>query len=198
MKDGDALQADQLYQSFLQTTDEAESQSLLTRLLSECADPVIKEIIAYKLRAAFDGARDTQEAEDIYHNVVISLLTRLRACQQQSEANRIGNFRSYVATITYNACANHLREKYPQRHILKNRLRYFLTHEAGFALWESGPWLCGFASWPADRKAAAGSHSLGVLRDQVKGFPSAGATVEDLGRTRLKELLTQLFDKLGQ
>src|SRR5687768_2192042 len=127
MNEQRAVQSDELLQSFLQATDEAEAQSLMARLISECADPVIKEIIGYKMRAPFDKA----ETEDIYNNVVMSLLTRLRACKRQSETDSIHNFRSYVATISYHACANLLREKYPQRHILKNRLRYFLTHEAG-------------------------------------------------------------------
>lgn len=143
MNEPRAGKSDELLRSFLQATDEAESQGLMARLINEQADPLIKEIIAYKLRPSFDGANDAQESEDVYNNVLMSLLKRLRLAKQQPENQVINNFRGYVATITYNACANLLREKYPQRHILKNRLRYFLTHEAGFALWERQPreWL---------------------------------------------------------
>jgi RNA polymerase sigma factor (sigma-70 family) len=198
MSEQRAVQADELYQSFLQATDEAESQSLMARLISDCADPVIKEIIGYKMRASFDGALDAQETEDVYNNVVLSLLTRLRAFKLQGDHHSINNFRSYVATITYHACSNHLREKYPQRHILKNRLRYFLTHEAGFALWESQDreWLCGFTTWQASYQSAVGADQLQALRAHPEVILSSSLLVEDLHRTKLKELLTMIFEHL--
>jgi RNA polymerase sigma factor (sigma-70 family) len=198
MSEQRAVQADEFYQSFLQATDEAESQSLMARLISDCADPVIKEIIGYKMRASFDGALDAQETEDVYNNVVLSLLTRLRAFKLQGDNHAINNFRSYVATITYHACSNHLREKYPQRHILKNRLRYFLTHEAGFALWESQDrqWLCGFTTWQASDQSAVGAYHLQALRAHPEVILSSSLLVEDLHRTKLKELLTTIFEHL--
>jgi hypothetical protein len=45
-----AVQADELLQSFLQAIDEIMSQSLGVHLINECANPVIKEIIDYKMR----------------------------------------------------------------------------------------------------------------------------------------------------
>jgi RNA polymerase sigma factor (sigma-70 family) len=195
-----AVQADELLQSFLQAADETMSQSLVARLINECANPLIKEIIGYKMRASFDEASDKQESEDVYNNVLISLLTRLRLAKLQPENNLINNFRSYVATITYNACANLLREKYPQRHILKNRLRYFLTHETGFALWENEQreWYCGFETWQASRKPLAGLQQLQSLRENLKQSLLSGYVVENLHRTKLKELLTTVFNQLEQ
>jgi DNA-directed RNA polymerase specialized sigma24 family protein len=194
MNEQRAVQSDELLQSFLQATDEAEAQSLMARLISECADPVIKEIIGYKMRAPFDKA----ESEDIYNNVVMSLLTRLRACNRQSETDSIHNFRSYVATISYHACANLLREKYPQRHILKNRLRYFLTHEAGFALWENKErqWLCGLTVWQTSRQSPVSSYRLQSLREQPDVIFTSGLLIEDLHRRKLRELLTRVFEQL--
>lgn len=194
MNEQRAVQSEELLQSFLQATDEAESQSLMARLLSEYADPVIKEIIGYKMRASLDN----EEAEDIYNNAVMSLLTRLRAFKRQSETNPVNNFRGYVATITYHACSNHLREKYPQRHILKNRLRYFLTHEAGFALWENEQreWLCGLTVWQASHPLPVGSYQLQTLRENPNALFASSLLVEDLHRTKLKELLTTIFEHL--
>jgi hypothetical protein len=195
-----AEQADELLLSFLQAADEIESQCLVVRLINECADPVIKEIIGYKLRTSFESAHDTQEGEDVYNNVLMSLLTRLRAIKLQPEDNTIHNFRSYVATITYHTCANLLREKYPQRHILKNRLRYFLTHEAGFALWENDQreWLCGFETWQVTCKPFAGLQQLQSICVNLKQALSSGFIVENLPRTKLKELLTTIFNQLEQ
>jgi hypothetical protein len=130
----------------------------------------------------------------------MSLLKRLRFAKQQPENQVINNFRGYVATVTYNACANLLREKYPQRHILKNRLRYFLTHEAGFALWERQPreWLCGLEGWQTAGRAAAGAAPLQSLRESLAKTLSSGFVVEDLQRSKLKALLTTIFQRLEQ
>jgi DNA-directed RNA polymerase specialized sigma24 family protein len=195
-----AGKSDELLRAFLQATDEAESQSLMTCLINEHADPLIKEIIAFKMRASFEGANDVQESEDVYNNVLMSLLKRLRLARQQPENHTINNFRGYVATITYNACANLLREKYPQRHILKNRLRYFLTHEAGFALWEGQPreWLCGFDGWQSTGRPPVGAAQLHSLRDSLAKTLSSSFVVEDLQRGKLKELLTAIFNRLLQ
>ncbi len=200
MDDQQAVQVDEVLRSFLQATDETVSQHLLARLINEYAHPVIEKIISYKMRVSSENVQDVQESEDVYNNVLMSLLTRLRAAKLQPENNVINNFRSYVATVTYNACANLLREKYPQRHILKNRLRYFLTHEPGFALWESDQkeWLCGFDSWHTERKPLAGSSQLQSLSTKLQPSLASGFAVENLHRTKLKELLSTIFNQLQQ
>lgn len=197
MDNQQAVQVDEVYQSFLQATDETVSQQLLARLIDEYAHPVIEKIISYKMRLS---SENVQESEDVYNNVLMSLLSRLRATKLQPENNVINNFRSYVATVTYNACANLLREKYPQRHILKNRLRYFLTHEPGFALWEheQKEWLCGFEVWQAEHKPFAGSLQWQNLSTRLQQSLASGFGIENLQRAKLKELLSIIFEQLQQ
>jgi DNA-directed RNA polymerase specialized sigma24 family protein len=198
MNEQQGTHSDELFQSFLQATEATESQRLMACLITECADPVIKEIITYKLGASPAGAGEAQESEDVYHNVLTSLLKRLRAAKLQPDGQPIHNFRGYVATITYNACANLLREKYPRRHLLKNRLRYFLTHEAGFALWQSGQrdWLGGLAAWQAENRPPVAASLLQPLRENFRQALTSNYLLEDLNRSKLKELLTSLFDRL--
>jgi DNA-directed RNA polymerase specialized sigma24 family protein len=102
-------QAAELLLEYLNTSNELEAQSLLTRLITDHAAPLIKIIIRYKLRAS------KAEAEDVYGNAVLRLLTRLRAFKSDADSNVIHDFRSYVAGATYHACHDHLRRKYPRR-----------------------------------------------------------------------------------
>jgi hypothetical protein len=77
----------------------------------------------------------------------------------------IGDLRGYVAVISYHSCYEYLRLKYPQRHNLKNKLRYLLTHQPGLALWEdeSGDLVGGFAVWRERSKTQTRSDRLGRL-----------------------------------
>src|SRR3982751_1673468 len=142
-----AQQTDALLLPFLRAEDEAESQNLLAELVQAQAEPLIKGIIGQKLRVSLNGAlasRSAQEAEDIKSEILLQLISRLSVLKNDTQSKAIINFRSYVAVTTHNACHEFLRQKYPERWRLKNRLRYLLTHQDGFNLWENerGEWLC--------------------------------------------------------
>jgi RNA polymerase sigma factor (sigma-70 family) len=188
---------DPLLHPFLQAKDEPEAQRLLEQLISEHAQPLVRDITRSKLhtvRPAATGPIVLQEAEDVCHEVVVQLLSRLRDLRDGSADGTIGNFTGYVATVAYNSCTQSLRQKYPERHRLKNRLRYLLHHDARFALWEDakGSLLCGLAEWkdaavPAQPLGQAGLQSLQErpnLRQLLPGslmqvlFPLCGRPIE--------------------
>jgi RNA polymerase sigma factor (sigma-70 family) len=135
---------DSILLPLLQTRDEAESQRLLEHLIADHILPVSKEIIYHKLRPHTDGQKQ-QDSEDVQNNVVLKLLSTLRECKHNPDFRSIGNFRSYVAVTTYNACNEYLRQRFPQRHSLKNQLRYLFTHFPQLAMWnkEDGKAVCG-------------------------------------------------------
>src|SRR5689334_196569 len=128
----DAIQFDALLLPLLEATDEAESQRLFAKLISEHADTVIKEIIKYKLRLSLVHS----DAEDVYGEILLQILAELREFKKSPKNRPIKDFKSYVATIAYHTCYEYLREKYPQRSRLKDRLRYLLSHHKSFAMWE--------------------------------------------------------------
>jgi RNA polymerase sigma factor (sigma-70 family) len=144
---------DPLLHPFLQAEDESQAQGLLEQVIAEHAQPLVCEIVHSKLRPAHPDSRGTvtpQEAEDVCNEAVVQLLGRLRDLHDGSEEDgAIANFRGYVATVAYNFCTQSLRQRYPERHRLKNRLRYLLNHDPRFALWEDarGSLLCGLAEW---------------------------------------------------
>jgi hypothetical protein len=83
-----------------------------------------------------------------------------------------------------------LRQKYPQRWSLRDRLRYLLNHQAGLALWETadGEWLCGFAAWRDQKKAVA---------PDVSGLSDPRAFGKNVQRMKLADLVTAIFNDVG-
>ena len=159
--------------------DESESEQLLARLVSDQAEPVARSVIGYKLRVFLgQGVRQNQDAEDVYGDVILRLLSRLYALRQEPEPeqNIFSNFRGYVRVIASNACSEYLRRKYPQRSRLEDKLRYLLGHKQGLASWknEEDEWLCGFDSW---RSQSQQSPKAAALRENPVAF-AAGAIVE--------------------
>lgn len=187
--------SDVLLSPYLNARSEAESESLLTTLLVEHADPLIRKIIGRKLNDRFRH----QESEDVHGEVVTQLLERLRLCKAASDNVGIQDFRNYVAVTAYNACHEYLRNKYPERRRLKNRLRYLLTHHAAFGLWqtETGNWLGGFGSWITSRMEVASVSKLRQLNDQPEIFASSPVSGESSG-AMLIDLLTAIFRNVGE
>jgi hypothetical protein len=63
------LQIDEVLLPLLQVSGDMELQSLLLQIVNEHADPLIKDIIQYKLRIpdrAANNGRNHYDAEDVY------------------------------------------------------------------------------------------------------------------------------------
>ncbi|HVF43193.1 MAG TPA: hypothetical protein VM936_09290 [Pyrinomonadaceae bacterium] len=189
-------QFDELLLPFLLAEDGAESERRLASLLEEHAAPVVRGVVRNKLRvslSAGDGSEENQDALDLGGDIYADLLYELCALKSNPEGRAIENFRGYVATVAYNACHRHLRRKYPQRHSLKTRLRYLLTHHSGLALWDSDEHthLCGPASWrvrPTQTDTSAPDLAART-RERLRGA--------DAQRVQLAELLPIVFEAAG-
>ncbi|MEO7969986.1 MAG: hypothetical protein ABI698_01710 [bacterium] len=192
------LKVDEVLLPLLRVTDESELQAILTQIVSEHAAPVIRDIIRHKLRlsSTANKRRSDTEADDIYHDAVVQLLSRLKDFTADPEQRTIGHLRSYVAVVAYNSCYQHLRQAYPQRHILKNRLRYLIKRHVSFSLWESPEHelICGFASWEQEGRTAKAEALNQLLYDPqllIKaGAPPPGAKLS-------AEALAAVFEYLG-
>lgn len=143
-------QTDDLLEPFLQATEE-EAQEILVALITEHVEPLVQTIVRRKLCPGFhkSDARRLQDAEDVSREAIVSVIRRLRAARNDSLRPSIDNLSGYVAVTAYNACSEYVRQKYPERHRLSNRLRYTLTHQENFDLWEGddNQWWCGLRAW---------------------------------------------------
>lgn len=193
---------DGLLSSFLRAGDRAEADVYLELLICEHARPLIKEIIRGVLHGSSHRSTDGglyADAEDIASGVVLKLLGRLedlKTCTHDDKG--IPSFRDYVAVAAYNACHEYLRQKYPERSRLKNKLRYVLTRQEGLALWEgkNKVWLCGLAFWREQRRPAVASNRLRHLyRDDPTKTPSAKSQLD--GCRNIVELVEAIYHLSG-
>jgi hypothetical protein len=193
---------DVLLLPYLQATDESESQRQLALIISVTAEPIIKEIISYKLRVSFNPSalnRQNQDAEDIYSEALVEVLTQLRESKANPDGRPINNLRSYVATITYHICYEYLRKIYPQRSHLKDRLRYLLTHHQSFAMWESeNERHCGFAVWKDQKRAIARAGQLQQLYSEPQSSRQPVSAIVETQNTNLADLVAGIFNKAGR
>jgi len=93
-------QIDALLLPYIHAKHEADSERLLTALVSEFVEPVIRQVIRSKLRVRFDHrgrASNNPDAEDLYSETLVQLLARLKQLKASPEDKAIGDLRGYVA-----------------------------------------------------------------------------------------------------
>lgn len=187
-----AQEVDEILAAFLKATSEAESSVLLEQLVGGHVLPLIRQIVRSNLR----GSQLLQDTEDVISEIVLQLLKRLRGLKANPNGPGLNGFRAYVAVAAYRACSEQLRQKYPERSRLKDKLRYILTHQRGLALWEgkSRQWLCGFASWREQHESACPAGRLREVRDNYEILSQGSRRYEQELRDYPAQLLAALFD----
>ena len=169
------VKIDNLLEPLLTATSDEHANELLSQLIAGHAEPVIKGVIRFKLR--FNSHQEIQraEADDIYQDVVLQLVTQLQRFRKLPIAHPITDVRGMAAIIAHRTCARWMRRQFPERHALKNRLHYLLTRQHGFALWEdsNGKLLAGFAAWQQPMKPAVRSmFDVENLPTHIRGLKS--------------------------
>lgn len=187
---------------FLLATDEAAEEMCIESLLTKQAEPVIRQIITYKLRAYSSrngpGYSD-HEADDLNSEVFVKLLDSLRLCKENPQEKGIANFRGYVATTAYNACAERLRRKRPQHYNLRSKLRRLLTTMPGLALWrdERDELVGGFAVWKEKGMRVSRNALYRQLCDDPQAFSHQALPGKDVMRMTLPDLVAAMLDWAG-
>lgn len=181
--------------------DQEQATVYLHQLLEMDAQPVIRQIIGLKLRVTFtepstNAAR--AEADELYHEVLLRLVNRLQAFQQEPARHAIHSFDRYVAKVAYNCWHKHLRDQYPQRHQLKNRLYYLFTQRPDFQLWRSeGQAVAGLSHWQTPLWLRTDSARLRELREDAHLFLPERAQKKLTARATLEPTVKALFEWLG-
>jgi hypothetical protein len=147
-----APDVDVLLLPFLDATEEKEDEILLLQLLDENINPLVRQVLRYKLQSSFNQRERAflhQDIEEAYYEIQLHVLKRLRKVKSDPDSRSVNNLRGYVVTTARNACDEYLRKKFPQRRKLNDKIRYCLTSNSDFALWENGgkEWLSGLAGW---------------------------------------------------
>lgn len=174
--------------------DEPAREAALEALVAEVVKPVIASIL--KRFRRMEPGLHIEDLEEIASVVALRLIRKVRAAAVYEE-HAIQVLESYLATLTYNALYDFRRRRYPERHRLKRNLRYVLTREAAFALWEtaesvvaglarwkgqeakSGTELTRFSATPAMREKERPVEALRAILDRI-GHPIAFDPLVDL------------------
>jgi RNA polymerase sigma factor (sigma-70 family) len=197
----DSTSMDHRLLTFIEATDEEQADQYLASLIEEHAVPIVKEILGSSLRFHLDnnGSASTQDANDLFNDIVANLLSRLRQIRSDSSRGVIADLRGYIAATAYNACNLYLRQKYPRRSRLKNRLRYLLSHDPDFALWSNEVYglIGGLAQW-RDKSELTPQRTFEKIRqDPVEWSVVAGLRSVGTDRAQLSSLLKALFQSCG-
>ncbi|HEY0547372.1 MAG TPA: hypothetical protein VGC91_18475 [Pyrinomonadaceae bacterium] len=192
---------DTLLLPFLEATTEAEEELLLIQLLDEHINPIVRQILRYKLQWYSNQREVTyrnQDIEEAYNEIQLHLLKRLRDFKSHPVNKSVANLRSYVATTARNACDEYLRRKFPQRRNLKDKIRYCLTSRSELALWEEAGkgWLSGLAVWERRGAPAPASGNTQPTGDLLESLSGKLQHI-NVQRLELHELITAVFQILG-
>ena len=192
---------DHLLVQFIEATDEEQADRWLVALIDEHAVPIVREILRSSLRfhLSSNRAASAQDANDLFNDIITNLLSRLRNIRSDRAQPAVADFRGYIAATAYNACNLYLRQKYPRRSRLKNRLRYLLSHDAAFALWtnEASGLTCGFAQWRDTGVASPPRVFEKIRQDPAAWIQSAGLPSVGIDRAQLSKLVLALFQSCG-
>lgn len=169
---------------YCQAEAEAGAQQLLAQLATDHIEPISKAIVQqkFKLWSRLRG----EEMADVHGEILLRLFQRLQQLRQGGGNNPIQDLHAYVAVVSYRGCDAYLRQYFPQRWRLQNRLRYLLTSQVQFQLCqeEDEVWIGGLANWDlATRGRLAGTRAQQLLEGRL---PVSLVKVPDASFTRLR------------
>jgi hypothetical protein len=178
---------------FLDATNALEETAALARLNAEQIEPIIRRALGYKLRISRPHDQENlqrPEFEELYNDIQLRLLKRLRALKQDPSRHQIANLRGYVATVTRNTCDEYLRQRYPLRRSLRDRIRRHLITSAEFALWEDAEqnWVAGLAGWENLESSESRTPSHELRERLMAKWPTIDTSQPDL-----HDLLAAIF-----
>src|SRR5262249_14650178 len=194
---------DHVLLAYLKAEDESDAETQLEELIRVHAYPLVEIVIRSKQREALAlrdrSAIGIHDVEDIKSEVILRLMRRLRELRRNQISDAPANLHSYIAVSAYNAFYDHLRRKYPARSRLKNKIRYVLTHQKGFALWagQRGEWYCGYEAWKTSERRPCPAWRMQQLCDENGLFERAGSAYTLLPTHKTPQLLKALFDCTG-
>lgn len=114
--------------------DEAQDRDqLLQDLIATEAGPVIRRILSSYRNTSFTK----EDREDLLSTVHLRLIGKLRRVLESAD-HFIRNLNDYVASLTWNALHETMRQSFPERKRLRNRIRYSTQHDERLVLIAEG------------------------------------------------------------
>jgi DNA-directed RNA polymerase specialized sigma24 family protein len=105
------VKIDALLQPLLTVTSDEHTDELLSQVIAEHAEPVIKGVIRFKLRFNSHQEMQRAEANDIQQDVVLQLVSQLQRFRKLPAAHQITDVRGMAAIIAHRTCARWMRRQ---------------------------------------------------------------------------------------
>ena len=115
----------------IEAKDEASRAAALEALVARAA-PLIEAILSRYMKAVGSA----EDLRDLQATAMLRLVRRLDEVPR-GEKGAIVSFDDFVAMLAFNAANDLLRDRFPARTRLKNRVRYVLKHSERFSSWRS-------------------------------------------------------------
>jgi RNA polymerase sigma factor (sigma-70 family) len=190
---------DPLLRPVIDAPDERAREAAIEVLLVEHARPLIAAILQRFRRSEPD--LQIEDLEEISSLVAIKLIRKVRAAAAYEE-HAVKGLGDYLATLTYNALYDFRRRRYPERHRLKRNLRYLLSRDARFALWETPDSIvAGLARWkgqPPKPATLTRFSATAAMRDKARPAEAVYAILAGVGHPVTFESLVDLVAELWQ
>jgi DNA-directed RNA polymerase specialized sigma24 family protein len=180
-------------EAYVSATNESESAEMLAALLDQVIDPQIRSLVRNKLHVTLrtaDDSKANQDALDLVGDIRGLILKKLGALRAAATGQQIADLDAYVRTVAANSINHSFRQRYPRRLRLKNQLRYLLSHDARFAIWQDahGDWLCGMAG--CTETAVSPSR---LFDHAARAFENSPGSLEN---SDISEIVRKVFDGL--
>jgi hypothetical protein len=162
--------------SVIGAADEPARSSTLDELVAR-AVPLIEAVVS-RYANAFSSPEDLR---DVAATAMMRLVHRLGEASGRERAP-ILRFNDFVAKLAFNTANDLLRERFPARTRLKNRIRYVLGHSSRVTSWRSKRGVAaGLSEW-RDSEPAGFSDDVDLPPDDVESalvtlFHRAGAAI---------------------
>ena len=178
--------------------DDRSHEAAIEILLKEEVDPVIKSILDRFRRT--EPNLHAEDLEEISSMAAVRLIRKVKAAAVLEE-HAIKVLPNYLATLTYNALYDFRRQRYPERHRLKRNLRYLLTREPAFALWEAPEGIvAGLFAWkgqvPKPGTLPTRASATSVMSEKTRPAEALQAILDELGHPLVFETLVDLVAEL--
>jgi RNA polymerase sigma factor (sigma-70 family) len=169
--------------------DEALRERAIETLLVDHASGIIHRVILSSRQIV-----RPEDFDDVASSANLRIVHRLR----QLDREPIEKFDDYVASITYNVVYDFLRSRYPQRTRLKNRVRYALSKDDRFAIWEAhGGTAVGLAGWAGCEPGPPPASNVRITAEADDPKRTARAMATVFAQTGAPILLDDLIDLLA-
>lgn len=189
---------DRVLWPLIDAPDEQSREVEVEALVVDVVKPVIASVL--KRLRRMEPALHIEDLEEISSLVALRFIRKVRAATVYEE-HAIQSLENYLATLTYNALYDFRRHRYPERHRLKRNLRYLLTREPAFALWETGESVvAGLSTWegqaPKSAEGLTRFSATSAMREKARPVEALRAIVDRIGHPVVFESLVDLVAEL--